>query len=95
MKTLIDFLCLRPVWTRRGIEMVWYAFLLATLIELGFFFRFLLGGDAASGGYHLSLVYTILFALAHLALVRIFLEMALKYLIESREGAGFRGSPAR
>jgi hypothetical protein len=40
MKTLIDFLALRPVWTRRGIEMVWYAYLLATLIELGFFFRF-------------------------------------------------------
>jgi hypothetical protein len=35
----------------------------------------------------LSLVYTILFALAHLALVRIFLEMALKFLVEPREGA--------
>jgi hypothetical protein len=87
MKTLIEFLSLRPVWTRRGIEIVWYAYLLATLIELGLFFSFFLVGGTVSGGYHLSLVYTILFALAHLALVRIFLEMALKFLIEPREGA--------
>ena len=88
MKTLIDFLFFCPVWTRRGLEVVWYAYLLATLIQLGFFVGFIYSaGGAVSGGYHLSLVYSILFALAHLALVRIFLEMALNFLIKPREEA--------
>jgi hypothetical protein len=88
MKTMIDFLSLRPVWTRRGLEAVWYAYLVATLIQLGFFVGFIYSAvGAVGGGYHLSLVYSILFTLAHLALVRIFLEMALNFLIKPREEA--------
>ncbi len=87
MKLLIDFLSLRPVWTRRGLEIVWYAYLLATLIELGFSFRFIFPtGDTVSQGFHMWLVYATLFTLARLALVRIFLELALKFLINPRDG---------
>jgi len=53
---------------------------------LAFFLSFIYSaGATVSGGYHLSVVYSILFALAHLALVRIFLEMALNFLIKPRE----------
>jgi hypothetical protein len=86
MQTLIEFLSLRPIWTRRGLEVVWYAYLVATLVQLGFFVGFIYSAiGAVNAGYHLSLVYSILFTLAHLALVRIFLELALKFLIPPRE----------
>jgi uncharacterized membrane protein len=88
MKTMMDFLSLRPVWTQRGLEAVWYAYLVATLIQLGFFVGFIYSAFGAAGGvYHLSLINPILFTLAHLALVRIFLEMALNFLIKPSEEA--------
>ena len=86
MKTLIDFLSLRPIWTRRGFEVIWYAYLVATLIHLGWLFNFLfLTNVTVSIGYGFSLIYAALFALAQLALVRIFLELALKFLLTTRE----------
>jgi len=88
MRILIDFLSLRPVWTRRGLEVIWYAYLVATLIQIGLFVGFIYSGlGAVGGGYHLSLISPILFALAHLALVRIFLELAARVLINPREEA--------
>lgn len=88
MKSLIDFLSLRPIWTRRGLEVVWYTYLGATIIQLGFFVGFIYSAiGAAGGGYHLSLVYSILFTLARLALVRMFLEVALNFLIKPRDEA--------
>jgi hypothetical protein len=88
MKMLIEFLSLRPLWTRRGLELVWYVYLAATLLQLAVFVGFSYSAiNAANGGYHLSLVYSILFMVAHLALVRIFLELALKFLIDPREEA--------
>jgi hypothetical protein len=82
MKTLTEFLSLRPIWTRRGFEVIWYAYLVATLLRLGFEFNFLfLKNVTVSSGYGFSLIYATLLALANLALVRIFLEMALKFLI--------------
>ena len=88
MKTLTDFLSLRPVWTRRGLEVVWYAYLLATLLHLGWLFNFpFLTNVTVSTGYGFSLIYAALFALAQLALVRIFLELAQKFLITTREEA--------
>jgi hypothetical protein len=88
MKTLTDFLSLRPIWTRRGFEVVWYAYLLATLFHLGWLFNFLFSTNhTVSSGYAFSLIYATLFALANLALVRIFLELALKFLITPREEA--------
>ncbi len=88
MKTLTDFLSLRPIWTRRGLEIVWYAYLAATLLRLGLEFNFLfLRNVTVSSGYGFSLIYSTLFAFANVALVRIFLELALKYVITPREEA--------
>jgi uncharacterized membrane protein len=88
MRILIDFLSLRPVWTRRGLEIIWYAYLVATLIQIGLFVGFIYSAVGAVGGsYHLSLIAPILFALAHLTLVRIFLELALRFLINPSEEA--------
>ena len=88
MKTLKDFLSLRPIWTRRGFEVIWYAYLVATLLHLGWLFNFLFSANATvSSGYGFALIYSTLFALAQLALVRIFLELALKFLITTREEA--------
>ena len=58
MKILIEFFSLRPIWTRRGLELIWYVYLLGTLIQLGLFVSFVYSAIGASnGGYHLSLVF--------------------------------------
>jgi hypothetical protein len=88
MKTLTDFLSLRPIWTRRGFEVIWYAYLVATLLRVGFQFNFLFSKNVTvTSEYAFALIYTNLFALAQLALVRIFLELALEFLITTREEA--------
>jgi hypothetical protein len=83
MKTLIDFLSPRPAWTRRGLEVVWYAYLLATLIQLGFFVGVIYSASGAvSGGYH----YRWFIRFCSLgAFRRIFLEMALNFLMKAGE----------
>jgi hypothetical protein len=84
MKTLIEFLSLRPMWTRRGLEVVWYAYLAATLLHLGYEFNFLFVKNVTvNGAYGFALIHSTLFALANLALVRIFLELALRYLLST------------
>ncbi len=86
MKPVIDFLSLRPIWTQRGLEVVWYAYVVATLLHLGWLFNFLYSSNVTvSSGYGFSLIYSTLFALAQLALVRLFLELALKFLINPCE----------
>lgn len=89
MKPLIDFLGLHPIWTRRGIAIVWYACLLATLvrvcISLGFMYQ-MIGATASSLSY-LSLVPAILSPLTDLALIRIFLELAIRFLLSTHESA--------
>ena len=90
MKTLIDVFSLRPIWTRHGLEVVWYAYLLATLINLGFHVSFIYSAIASSINFPSTLTIetvSVLFALANLALVRIFLELALKFLITNWEEA--------
>jgi hypothetical protein len=89
MKILIDFLSLRPVWTRRGLEIAWYAYFLATLIQLAFYlslsysaFGNYSGSVIASAASYFSFAFQIVFLLAHLALVRIFLEIALNFLVK-------------
>ena len=71
--------------------MVWYAYLAATLIRLGqqYFYLFL-GNSTVTGGYLFALAYGSLFALANLCLVRIFLELALKYLLEAKNVTDYR-----
>jgi hypothetical protein len=85
MNILIKFFSLRPIWTRRGFEVVWYAYLAATLLHLGHGFSFLFDRSAASIVLGFSFFYSTLFVLVNLALVRIFLELALKYLLSNKE----------
>jgi len=88
MKPIIKFLSLRPIWTRLSLEVVWYVYVMATLLHLGWLFNFLYSSKVTvSSGYGFSLIYSTLFALAQLALVRIFLELALKFLITPCEEA--------
>jgi hypothetical protein len=60
-------------------------YLIATVIQLGQYVMILVStGQVYSGGlsphYYISLLPPFLFALAHLALVRIFLEMASQFI---------------
>jgi hypothetical protein len=58
----------------------------ATLLRLGFEFNFLfLKNVSVSGAFGFSLIYSTLFALTNVALVRIFLELALNYLLTTNE----------
>ena len=85
MRILIDFLSLRPVFTRSMLLGIWYLYLVATVLQLGQYAMLLVStGQIYSQGlsphYYISLLPPFLFALAHLALVRIFLEMALQFI---------------
>jgi hypothetical protein len=87
MKLVMDVLLLRPVFTRCAILAVWYAYLIATLIQIVQFvgFSFAAAGNV-SALYHLSLLPPVLFLLIHLALVRIFLEIALQFIDKRSPG---------
>jgi hypothetical protein len=85
MQILIEFLSLRPVFTRKALHGIWYAYLLATLVHLGQFVPFVYSTRAnypagLSPIYYLGLISPVLFALANLVLVRIFLEIALHFV---------------
>jgi hypothetical protein len=87
MTLLVDFLSLRPIWTRRGLEVIWYAYLAATLLHLAHGFSFLFDRSSSTNvAFGFSFFYSTLFALLNLAFVRIFLELALKYLLSNSEG---------
>ncbi len=83
MKILIDFFSLRPIWTRRCLEIVWLIYCVATLIQLALLvaFAYPVVGHADMATY-LSFAMQIAHALALLLLVRIFLEIALRVLIK-------------
>jgi hypothetical protein len=88
MNLIINFLTLRPVWTRLGLEAVWCTWVVATLLDLGWLLNSMYSPNpTANHGYGFSLLYSALLALVRLALVRIFLEMALKFLIAPAEEA--------
>ena len=84
MKMLIEFLSLRPVFTRHALLVIWYLYLAATVLHLLQYsaLLFVTGQSYASLSlyYYFTLLPPILFALAYLALVRIFLEMALQFI---------------
>lgn len=85
MKILIEFLSLRPVFTWSALHGIWYLYLIATVLQLGQYAILLFStGQVYSEGlsphYYISLLPPFLFALAQLALVRIFLEMALQFI---------------
>jgi hypothetical protein len=82
MAFLVDFLSLRPMWTRRGLEVIWYAYVAATVLQFGHGLSFLFDGNSTVRVvFGFSFLYSTLFVLINLALVRIFLELALKYLL--------------
>jgi hypothetical protein len=86
MEALLTLLSLRPIVTRSVLPVIWYLYLLATVIQLGQFNGLsisLIGRADTGGNYHLSLLPPILFGLAHLALVRVFLEVISRLLTQS------------
>jgi len=88
MKLLLDFLLLRPLFTRSALFVVWYIYLAATILQLGQRMILLLTTRDVypvtfTLHYYISQIPPILFVLAYLALVRIFLEIALQF-IENR-----------
>jgi len=80
MKLALDFLALRPVFTRCGIMAIWYGYLAVTLFQIIEFAGFSMSASGVSALYHLSLVAPILFSLLYVALVRLFLEIALQFI---------------
>jgi hypothetical protein len=84
MKMLIEFLSLRPVFTRNALVVIWYLYLVATVLHLFQYsaLLFVTGKSYASLSlyYYFTLLPPLLFALAHLALMRIFLEMAQQFI---------------
>ena len=83
MKVLVEFLSLRPIWTRRCLEIVWYVYFLATLLQLAFLISVAYPAiGKADIATYFSFALQIVHSLAILALVRIFLELALTFLIK-------------
>jgi hypothetical protein len=95
MKFLIEFLSLRPIFTRRCLYAIWYGYLLATVVHLGQFAPIIYTTGTNFGGinpiYYLGLISPLLFSLANLLLVRIFLEMALHFIETRSLRAGDEG----
>jgi hypothetical protein len=76
MKSLTDFKLSRIV-TRRGLAVVWYCYVLVTLVQLlPFIFLGASGLGKAGLTYTLTFLSPIFSGVAQLVLVRIFLEMA-------------------
>jgi hypothetical protein len=84
MKMLIEFLSLRPVFTRSALLGIWYLYLVATALHILQYGDLLFGTGRAyaslSPFYYVTLLPPLLYALAQLALVRLFLEMAQQFI---------------
>ncbi len=83
MKILVEFLSLRPIWTQRCLEIVWYVYFLATVLQLAYLISVAYPAiGKADMATYFSLALQIVHSLAILALVRIFLESALTFLVK-------------
>ncbi len=84
MKILIEFLTLRPVFTRSALRIVWYVYLAATLLQIAQYVIVQMGTVAMSRGVSpfvfVSLLPPLFLSLAQLTLVRIFLEIAMQFI---------------
>jgi hypothetical protein len=84
MKALLEFLSLRPMFTRKALLIIWYLYLAATVLHLLQYsaLLFVTGQNYSSLSpyYYFTLLPPLLFAVAQLALVRIFLEMAQQFI---------------
>jgi hypothetical protein len=83
MKYLIDFASLRPIWTRKCLEVIWYVYLLATVLQMAFLLSvaYTAIGNANWATYF-SFALQIVHSLTFLAFARIFLEIAVNVLIK-------------
>ncbi|HEX3859659.1 MAG TPA: hypothetical protein VHV58_08660 [Pseudolabrys sp.] len=83
MNILLAFFSLRPIWTKRCLEIVWLVYSLATVLQLAFLISIAYPamGNANVATYF-SFALQIVHSLALLALVRIFLEIALNILLK-------------
>jgi hypothetical protein len=83
MNILLAFFSLRPIWTKRCLEIVWLVYSLATVLQLAFLISIAYPamGNANVATYF-SFALQIVHSLALLALVRIFLEIALNVLLK-------------
>jgi hypothetical protein len=83
MNILLAFFSLRPIWTKRCLEIVWLVYSLATVLQSAFFISIAYPamGNANVATYF-SFALQIVHSLALLALVRIFLEIALNILLK-------------
>lgn len=83
MNILLAFFSLRPIWTKRCLEIVWLVYSLATVLQLAFLISIAYPamGNANVATYF-SFALQIVHSLALLALVRIFLDIALNILLK-------------
>ena len=90
MKLLSEFLSLRPVFTRKALQGIWYLYIAATALYVLQYGALLFGTGQAyaalSPFYYVTLLPPLLYALAHLALVRLFLEMAQQFIDKRTPG---------
>ncbi len=81
MNGLIDWLRLHPVLTQRGIRVGWYLYLLGAIIQLASYLSFSFNAPV---GYDLRYYVVtggpLIRIVADVIMVRIFLEIALRYL---------------
>lgn len=86
MQTIKDFFAFRPAFTRFGLKVLWFAF----LIEFLFRYGFLVFGTIASGGNSPGVWYSVLLivapAILNLILIRLVLEVAAHLLLTNRTG---------
>ena len=84
MNTLVDFFALRPVFTRYGLRIIWFAFLLNLAIQI---FSLAVGTYAMYGrlniGQWLEFIPLLFSPLVQIALVRVLLEVAATILLRS------------
>ncbi len=89
MKSVLDFLLLRPMFTRSALFIVWYIYLAKTILVLGQHVLLLLTTRQYYSApiilnYYIPLLQPVLFALLQLVLVRLFLEVALQFVDKRR-----------
>ena len=90
MRTLIDFFALRPTFTFFGMKIVWYLYLLSTIVQvviavLGISQALAQRGIGLGAGLP-NLLPLVLSAIAQIAVVRLLLEVAAIVVSTSRTG---------
>ena len=89
MKALVAFLSLRPLVTRRTLLLIWYGYLLLTLLQVANWIYWIGSPMLKMPQYEVALApfLSLIFYLVHLALVRVFLELASKLMNAPTETA--------